>query len=180
MPIFQHFNQRTIQGSQGAQGAQGSQGSQGSQGTQGVQGPNPSSSALGIDGGSIFQSPGVGETTTSTTYTDLTTSGPSATVTVGSSGRVIVILTAGTTGLAAGANQTSYLSVAVSGATTVAASDSNSVYLTTSGNTNGNSIGGLIELTGLNAGSTTFTMKYRISAAQSTRFYARSITVIPL
>lgn len=114
------------------------------------------------------------ETTTSTSYADLTTTTDSVTATVGNSGAVIVFLKAQFQNSGAAY---CYCSVALSGANTVAASDTysliaqpNAIYI---------QYGIPIFLTGLTAGSTTFKMKYRVSAGTGTWLYRR-ITVIPL
>jgi hypothetical protein len=117
---------------------------------------------------------GTSETTTSTTYADLTTVGPSLTMTTGP--RAFVFLSCQLT------NNTgtigSFMSVAVSGATTVAATDASALvhYPTTAGLP--------IQATrvvvqGLTAGSNTFTAKYR-AAANTGTFSQRNLAVIPL
>jgi hypothetical protein len=64
------------------------------------------------------------QTTTSLTYTDLTTVGPSVTLTLPAGAtRTLVILTAVANGSIG--NSTAFMSVAVTGASTVAASDAN-------------------------------------------------------
>ena len=114
------------------------------------------------------------ETTASTSYTDLTTTTDTVTATVGSSGMVLVFLKAQFQN--SGANYC-YCSVDLSGANTVAASDTyallaqpNAVYV---------QYGVPVFLTGLTTGSTTFKMKYRVTGGTGTWLYRR-ITVIPL
>lgn len=114
------------------------------------------------------------QTCTSQTYIDLTTSGPAVTVTTGTT--ALVILSAAAYGFAS--NYTNYIGFAVSGATTVSASDSQSLQLP--GSTQARASSGYI-ITGLTAGSNTFTLKYRnnINGGMS-NFLNRTITVIDL
>ena len=116
------------------------------------------------------------ETSASTTFTNLATSGPSVTVTIGTSGLALVMTcrfftdTVGHSGLA---------SIDISGATTDAASDAEGLRYE-SGNVNDVAQFGRTRLyTGLNAGSTTFKMVYRASGGMST-FANRHLIVLPL
>lgn len=117
------------------------------------------------------------QTTTSTTYTDLTTSGPAVTVTTGTKALVIINYF--------GYNQTNsaynYTSYAVSGATTIAASDTVAAIFRQPSNTNeqAHRISTASRPT-LTAGSNTFTMKYRMSSAVTGYFGDREIIVIDL
>lgn len=117
-----------------------------------------------------------GQTTTTTSYTDLATAGPSVTLTTGTKALVII-----STRMYVGAGSTDiYTSYAVSGATTIAASDSTAIALGSSGvnlPVVGASWASL--LTGLTAGSNTFTMKYRVSGSTGT-WDRRYITVIDM
>ena len=110
------------------------------------------------------------ETTTATTYGDLTTPGPAVTVTSGVS--AIVMLYAA---IANSGTGSSLASVAVSGASTVAAADGVSV----GGTTSSLRCTAVSVLTGLNPGLNTFTMKYRVTNNTGT-FIDRKITVLPL
>jgi len=117
------------------------------------------------------------QNTTSTTYTDLTTAGPAVTVTTGTKALVIVscLMSTGDT------NVVSYMSYAVSGATTIAASDT--VALQLKQNNSGSYIGiraSAASVATLTAGSNTFTAKYRLSADTDDSFSNRSIFVINL
>jgi hypothetical protein len=120
---------------------------------------------------------GTAETTASTTYTDLTTAGPASTTTSGTQAIVAVTTDAWNNTLSA----YSYNSLAVSGATTLATSDSRSVSVrsATADASAGNRASFVDLLTGLTAGSNTFTSKYRVSAGTG-RYSNRSIMVIPL
>lgn len=115
------------------------------------------------------------ETTGSTSFASLTTLGPAVTVTTGTTALV---------GITANVKQNtntafSIAGFAVSGATTIAAVDGTALqrqFATASGdNIRASSV---IVQTGLNAGSNTFTMQYRVTSGTGT-FADRSIFVIP-
>jgi hypothetical protein len=113
------------------------------------------------------------QTTTSTSYTDLATSGPAVTLTTGTTAFVIVT----TYSYNATSGTATYMSFGVSGATTIAAGDSTSVSLLgmkTGGQEWSNSAVYPVTLT---AGSNTFTSKYKTSSGTGT-FGNRSIIVI--
>lgn len=111
------------------------------------------------------------QNTTSTTYTDLATAGPAVTLTTGTEALVII----SNTSYNATANY-SLMTFAISGASTVAASDTNAIRMYGAGDT---SICRTIKITGLTAGSNTFTAKYRAGASTAV-FYNRDITVMGL
>lgn len=111
------------------------------------------------------------QTTTSTSYTDLATAGPSVTLTTGTS--AIVWIHCSTLNNSGVQNN---IAVAVSGATTVAAADGNSIKFTGATGTLQAAQAFAIKLTGLTAGSNTFTLKYKVSAGTGT-FENRTITV---
>jgi len=117
--------------------------------------------------------------TTSTSYTDLSTAGPSVTLTTGTEALVTISAVLGQ-GVDSGA--VIYAGVAVSGASTVAASDNYSLFLngddftSSSGNV---SLSTTFKLTGLTAGSNTFTMKYKTSSSTA-RFSNRHLTVFAI
>ena len=117
------------------------------------------------------------QTTTSTTYTDLATTGPAVTVTIPASGNALVILTAsqsdGTN------NQGAYMAFAVSGATTRAASDTTARIVKNGTGSSAVQGSATFFVTGLTAGSNTFTAKYRVTGGTGT-FLNRTIIVIPL
>jgi hypothetical protein len=117
-----------------------------------------------------------GASTTSAAYTDLGGSpGPALTVTTGT--KAFVILSAH---FEATANQTAYMSYAVSGASTLSPADGNSAHhrpTAANGNIRASSV--WFEET-LTAGSNTFTAKYRVETGGSTaQFNYRSLAVIP-
>jgi hypothetical protein len=119
------------------------------------------------------------QTTTSTTYTDLATVGPAVTLTTGT--KALVILTAYCyNGGAVGA---ALMSFAVSGATTIAATDTTALNNSAIGSGLYNTViqlSAVYMLTTLTAGSNTFTCKYRGSSSPAQVYQNRSITVIDL
>lgn len=114
--------------------------------------------------------------TTSTSYTDLATAGPAVTVTTGVS--AIVFLRANISN--ATATNVSSMCYAVSGATTVAAADTNSISLVNSGTAAGNRFGAAFFHESLTPGSNTFTAKYKSSGVTTATFADRQLAVIPL
>ncbi|MFO1540239.1 MAG: hypothetical protein ACKOTZ_07295 [Chloroflexota bacterium] len=114
------------------------------------------------------------QTTTSTTYTDLTTVGPSVTVTVPASGNIIVILTA-QMGNASNGDEV-YMSFSGGG---IAVSDARALVWT-GRNTGDVFIGSAtFYVTGVSTGSQTFTAKYKTAAGTAT-IANRNIVVIPV
>lgn len=119
------------------------------------------------------------QTTTSTSYTDLATVGPAVTVTIGANGLALVTFMAYIQHAVASGN-TGWVSFAMSGANTLAASDSYALMYQT-WTANAFHQGGVsFMLTGLNPGSTTFTLKYRGSSANTTTYKNRRLSVTPL
>lgn len=131
-----------------------------------------SSNEIALDGANSFVF--TDQTTTSTTYTDLATIGPSATVMVGQSGKVLVSWSCG---LYTGA-YSKFCGIALSGANTIAPVDDESIRKDDASFTVTTSRTKLF--TGLTPGSTTFTMKYRVGTASTGNFFSRNLTVIPL
>lgn len=116
------------------------------------------------------------ESTTSTSMTNLTTPGPAVTITTGT--KVLVIVSADIANGTADSN--SYMGFAVSGASTVAADST--VALHNRGAANA-PIGASYAkvLTGLTAGSNTFTAKYMVASGATTGIFTyRHISVIDL
>ena len=101
------------------------------------------------------------ESTTSTTYTDLATAGPSVTLTTGT--KALIIITCGY--FRNGTNSTSnYISTEISGASSVSPTDDRALFLSTTSTGNSRPELGMsfaYIITGLTAGSNTFTLKYR-------------------
>jgi len=114
------------------------------------------------------------ESTSSTSYTDLATSGPAVTTTT--SDRALIVITSRCSNNTT--SQNSHASYAVSGATTISANDNFSLAFTSS------AANEIVQAsfawidTNLNAGSNTFTMKYRAGANTAT-FSRRTLSVIP-
>jgi hypothetical protein len=114
------------------------------------------------------------QNTSSTTYTDLATPGPAVTLTTGTKALVIV------TALQFPAtNQLGYMSFAVSGATTIAASDLYANIVRDDSANNDARASAVTRLDTLTAGSNTFTAKYRCSATLGA-YIDREICVIDL
>ena len=130
--------------------------------------PNPSSPA------SATATVATAQTTTSVTYTDLATAGPSVTLTTGTKALVII-----TTELINSTLSGSMASVAISGATTLAANDANRLWLAGSAGSVAIKASVAILIDTLTAGSNTFTLKYRTSSGTAT-YTNRFICVIDL
>lgn len=117
------------------------------------------------------------ETSTSTSYAALTTATSTA-ATIGASGKALVAIYAQAS---PGANMGGYASFAVSGASTVAATDARSVYTQEAAGTGKPSRLGLWHVTGLSAGSNTFAMQFKaLTGGHSVTWSNRHIIVIPL
>lgn len=117
------------------------------------------------------------EQTTSTSYVDLTTTTDTVTVTIGPSGMAIVTIYAAIYNADVGG--ISYMSYAMSGNNTAAASDTQCVNAQiAAGCQNAAAFSGTFFLAGLATGSTTFKLKYRASAGTA-KFTNRRIVVIP-
>jgi hypothetical protein len=112
-----------------------------------------------------------GQTTVSASYTDLTTVGPVVTVTTGTQAIVGLAISFANSG-----SFTNWSSFAVTGSTTIAALDSMSVSLLTASFVNA---GAVFLVTGLTAGSNTFTQQYKVNGGTGT-FANRRLFVIPL
>lgn len=115
------------------------------------------------------------ETTTSTSYTDLATVGPVVTATTGD--KALVLYAAQFNNSVAG--NSSFVSWAVSGSSTVAAGDATSLNLDAAANFQDMRASDLRRVTGLNSGSNTFTMKYRVSAGTGA-YQRRHLIIIGL
>lgn len=110
------------------------------------------------------------QTTSSTSYTALATA-TEVTVTTGTKAVVLFGCTVDNS-----SGQAGYASIAVSGASSIAAADTNSVIVENSPSA---SIFGAIYFTTLTAGSNTFAMQFRVNTGTQ-GFQRRSITVIDL
>lgn len=117
-----------------------------------------------------------GGSTSTAVYADLATVGP--TVTVNTNTSVVCYISAAVYPTTSAGN--AFISFAVSGATTVAASDDNSVWTTTAYAFNTMRLATAVVITGLTPGSNTFTMKYKTSGDSVETFYRRRIAVLRL
>jgi hypothetical protein len=117
------------------------------------------------------------QSTTTTSFTDLTTPGPSITV---STGTIAIVMYAA--GIQTNVSDRQVVcSVEVSGASSVAASDNWSIMVDGIPATNTFRAGVAHVFTGLTAGTNTFKMKYRVGTGSTTGTYMnREINVIPL
>lgn len=111
------------------------------------------------------------QTTTSTSYTDLATVGPTVTATTGPYALVATYNSNFNSGAAA-----SLMSFEVSGASSIAAADNVSIAISGTGSQRAS---GLFLLTTLTPGSNTFRCKYRVGAGTGT-YADRRILVFPL
>jgi hypothetical protein len=114
------------------------------------------------------------QSTSAGSYVDLATAGPAVTLTTGT--KALVIITSRMEDLG-GSNQISYMSYAVSGATTIAATDAVGLALNNSAQ-NQKSRMSAASVATLTAGSNTFTAKYK--AQNNSQFSDRSIFVMNL
>lgn len=120
------------------------------------------------------------QATSSTSYTDLATVGPSVTVTIGANGLALVLFSTIQTN--SSASGYSDCSIDISGATTISANTNGATnnrrtyWLGTVDNKQ--AFGYLF--TGLTPGSTTFKMQYRAIVTGTATFSGRHLSVIPL
>lgn len=112
------------------------------------------------------------ESTSSTSYTDLTTTTDQVTINVGQNGVVLLIWGAQFV------DANSYVGVDMSGANTATPSDPDGTTIYS--NAANISLSRTLILTGLNPGSTTFKLKYRAGTATSKTFLRRYVGAIPL
>ncbi len=113
------------------------------------------------------------ETTSSSSYTDLTTTGPAVTVTVTAAGVALVHITAEISNTIATNN---YVGYAVSGATTTPPSDERNLRVAGAAATVQKMTA--VYLASVNAGSNTFKLQYKTDGGTAT-FLRRSIIVTP-
>jgi hypothetical protein len=121
------------------------------------------------------QSIGPTETTTSTTYDDLTTFGPSVTVTTGS--RALVIVTARMFSNTAGGQN--FAAFELSGTTTSPANDSRAVVFESSASGDVMRGSAVTLFSSLTPGVNTFTMKYRVGSGTGS-FGNRNLAILAL
>jgi hypothetical protein len=128
--------------------------------------------AGGITSGNNFVA--TSQTTTSTSYTDLATA-QAVTITTGT--KALVLLTSSLANSSASSG--TRMAFAVSGATTVAASDDYGINWAAGNTGDSAKYGGSFYVTGLTAGSNVFTAKFRVSSGTGT-YNSRFITVIDM
>ena len=116
------------------------------------------------------------ETTASSTFGALATPGPAATATATGVGALCFVTGDLTNNTAGGA---AVMGFAVSGASTIAAADADSVRIRVSGTTEFNRASALSFVT-LTAGSNTFTAQYKTNGVGTASFQQRQILVMPL
>jgi hypothetical protein len=116
------------------------------------------------------------QSTTSTTYTDLATIGPAVTLVTGT---LCLVLFSSNFFVNGAAGTSAWVSVGVSGATTIAANDSWGIrYENSRGVAQNDRRAGFFWCQGLNPGSNTFTLKYN-TAAGTSNFHDRYIVAWP-
>jgi hypothetical protein len=115
------------------------------------------------------------ETTTSTSFVDLATVGPSATLTTGQT--VIVILSAALFNTVAGS--TAQMSVQVSGASSVSPGVTIALIYESGSASDVSQMSYAFPISGLTAGSNTFTAKYRADPSGTATFLRRHLIVLP-
>lgn len=121
-----------------------------------------------------FQTVATSQTTTSTSYTNLATTGPVVTVSTGT--RALVMFASAIDNTVS--NGASNASVAVSGASSIAASDNWRLVRDGAASTNVWRIAMIHMFDTLTAGSNTFTMQYKVGSGTGT-FSNRELIVLP-
>lgn len=150
--------------------------------------PEAASALTAVSSGIAAGTVSTQQTTTSTTYGDLATVGPSATVTIRATGKALVIVSAQMAYAESATQETgAAVSFVASGANSLATSSQRSVnsWLSVGGPPASigrtDQYGATFYLSGLNTGATTFTLKYKSQMAGKTAYFAdRVIVVWPL
>lgn len=163
----------------GTIGAQGPQGAQGSQGTTGPQGTSYSLSGKGGIAGITGSWVQTTETTTSGSYSNLNTAGPSVSTSTGTSAIVIISAITWNTTVAGATNYIGFDVTNKNGTTTHSASEANGAYATVQYTGQAVTPARTVFVTGLTSGSNTFTMKYKTNNGTA-GFNTRAIAIIPL
>ena len=119
------------------------------------------------------------QSTTSTSYTDLSTPGPAVTVNISDAGKATALLSAD---IGASASQGGFVALELSGANTESAPAGDGSLSLVAGSGSGVASGMTKAITfeGLNPGETTFTAKYRSGAGGSINFNQRNLTVLAM
>lgn len=159
-------------GATGATGAAGDLGAEGEAGADGPVGPAGSTPSYTLPTEVTIST---NESTSSNSYTDLSTVGPTAVVNVSQAAEVTISAAVGFFSFA-----NCLASVQVSGANTLAVSDARAIYNqpNTTGSNQGLRASVSHLLTGLNPGSTTFTMKYKASNSLGYPCYFEDRTIL--
>lgn len=118
---------------------------------------------------------GASQTRANAAYGDLATVGPSVTLATGTT--ALVSIKCYMQNSAAAGSGAAGVAVAVSGATTLAASDGNGLLYLSAGANFYAQWGATFVIGGLTAGTNTFTLKYRSAGADTATFQDRFITV---
>ena len=116
-----------------------------------------------------------GQSTTSTTYVNLATVGPSVSVTTG--GKALICIASSVTNNTGGMG--GRVAADLSGATTSAASDTNSLLFESGGALDAFQGTWTTVYTSLNSGTNTFAHKYRLVGTGQATFGNRNMTVVP-
>lgn len=114
------------------------------------------------------------ETSTSTSYVDLTTVGPAVTITTGTAAAVFLKCAFDNNT----ANIGTFMGFSISGASSVAANDAQAIDSVNAAAARSR-IGGAFFVTGLTAGSNIFTAKYKVATASTGTFTQRDLWVLP-
>lgn len=114
------------------------------------------------------------QTTASTSYTDLATTGPTVAITLASARTVLVFVKAVV--FQASTTDDVFMSFTASGATTLAADNNRAMRHNGSGTAEGYSA---VAVVACNAGTTTFTARYRVDGGSGS-WTARVLAVVPL
>lgn len=115
------------------------------------------------------------EPTASTSYVDINTVGPVVSVVTGPA--ALVFLKCGFDNNTA--NVGTFMSFAVTGASSIAASDANAINVAGLGASSRARIGGAFYVTGLTPGTNVFTAKYKVASVSTGTFTQRDLTVVP-
>jgi hypothetical protein len=125
--------------------------------------------------GAQYATVSTAQSTNSTSYTNLATVGPSATVPITASGRLLILFSF--TGVSLGAGvPVYYVAPALTGANTIPAADANSRGGFSTGALYGERF---VFFAGLAAGETTVTLRYRVETAANAEFADRRLCAIP-
>jgi hypothetical protein len=127
----------------------------------------------------VFATVSTQQGTTASSFTDLATVGPAVTVTIGSTGKALLSLY--TYQYSSDVGGTGLIGIAISGATIYPGTDPGALSFVSVSSLQGIRHGTVNPVSGLNAGSTTFTAKYRSTSGTNTATFGdRIISAQPL